>query len=117
MLPSPSAAFSGLVSTHLALSDSVRFPGNRDRRLSVLTLLADSPCVKWNVGTSCELVRSNRVTGSSAPLCIAAEILSLVVMLTGAFLLTQSPVVAGATLDGDQGEMLGTVLPVSPIGP
>ena len=48
-LPSPAAAFSGLVSTHLALSGSVRFPGNRDRRLSVLTLLADSPCVKWNV--------------------------------------------------------------------
>jgi len=48
---------------------------------------------------------------------VAAEILSLVVMLSGAFVLTQSPLVAGATLDGDQGEMLGTVLPVSPIGP
>src|SRR5580700_9248331 len=46
-LPSASAAFSGLASTHLALSDSVRFPGDRDRRLSVLTLLADWPCVKW----------------------------------------------------------------------
>ncbi len=48
---------------------------------------------------------------------VTAEILSLAVMLTGAFILTQSPLVAGATLDGDQGEMLGTVLPVSPIGP
>jgi hypothetical protein len=53
----------------------------------------------------------------SGPWFIAAEVLSLVVMLTGAFVLTQSPLVAGATLEGDQGEMLGSIVPVSPIGP
>jgi hypothetical protein len=43
---SPMAAFFGLVSTHFASSGSVRFPGNRDRRLSVLTMLGGAPHVK-----------------------------------------------------------------------
>ena len=53
----------------------------------------------------------------SGPWFVAAEVLSLAVMLTGAFVLTQSPLVAGATLEGDQGEMLGSIVPVTPIGP
>ena len=53
----------------------------------------------------------------SGPGFIAIEVLSLAVMLTGAFVLTQSPLVAGAALEGDQGEMFGTVVPVTPIGP
>jgi hypothetical protein len=53
----------------------------------------------------------------SGPWFVAAELLSLAVMLTGAFVLTQSPLVAGATLEGDQGEMLGSIVPVTPIGP
>lgn len=53
----------------------------------------------------------------SGPGFIAIEVLSLAVMLAGAFVLTQSPLVAGAALEGDQGEMLGSIVPVSPIGP
>jgi drug/metabolite transporter (DMT)-like permease len=53
----------------------------------------------------------------SGPGFIILEVLSLGVMLAGAFVLTQSPLVAGASLEGDQGEMLGNLVPVSPIGP
>jgi drug/metabolite transporter (DMT)-like permease len=53
----------------------------------------------------------------SGPGFITLEVLSLAVMLAGAFVLTQSPLVAGASLEGDQGEMLGNLVPVSPIGP
>ncbi len=49
----------------------------------------------------------------SGPGFIAAEVLSLAVMLTGAYILTQSPLVAGATLDGEHGEMLRRVAPVA----
>jgi drug/metabolite transporter (DMT)-like permease len=42
----------------------------------------------------------------SSPGFIVAEVLSLAVMLTGAYVLTQSPLVAAATLDGEHGEML-----------
>jgi hypothetical protein len=40
---------------------------------------------------------------------IVAEVLSLAVMLTGAFVLTQSPLVAGSTLEGGQSELLRVV--------
>ncbi len=51
----------------------------------------------------------------SGPGYVALEVLSLMVMLAGAFALTQSPLVAGATLEGDQGEMLGhRIVPVGP---
>jgi hypothetical protein len=43
---------------------------------------------------------------ASAP-WVAAEVASLLVMLTGAYVLTQSPLVAAATLEGEHGEMLG----------
>ena len=43
----------------------------------------------------------------SGPGYVALEVVSLMVMLAGAFALTQSPLVAGASLEGDQGEMLG----------
>jgi hypothetical protein len=43
---SPVAAFFGLESTHFASSGSVRFPGNRDRRLSALTMLGGTAYVK-----------------------------------------------------------------------
>jgi drug/metabolite transporter (DMT)-like permease len=42
----------------------------------------------------------------SGPGYIAAEGAALAIMLAGAYVLTQSPLVAGATVDGDQGEML-----------
>jgi drug/metabolite transporter (DMT)-like permease len=42
----------------------------------------------------------------SGPGFVAGEIGSLVVMLVGAFVLTQSPLVAGSSIDGEQGEML-----------
>jgi len=38
---------------------------------------------------------------------VVIEVIGLAVMLTGAFVLTQSPMVAGAALEGGQGELLG----------
>jgi len=45
---------------------------------------------------------------------IGAEVASLAVMSAGAYLLCQSPLVAGASAEGAQGEMLGAVSPVVP---
>jgi drug/metabolite transporter (DMT)-like permease len=42
----------------------------------------------------------------AGPGFVVAEVLSLLVMLTGAYVLSQSPLVAGSTLEGEQGEML-----------
>ncbi|HEX3796428.1 MAG TPA: DMT family transporter [Acidimicrobiales bacterium] len=43
----------------------------------------------------------------SGPGFVVAEVVSLALMCAGAYVLCQSPLVAGAALDGDQGEMLG----------
>jgi hypothetical protein len=45
----------------------------------------------------------------SSPGFIVAEVLSLAVMLGGAYVLSQSPLVAAATLEGEHGEMLRRV--------
>ena len=50
----------------------------------------------------------------SGPGFIALEVLFLLIMLGGAYVLTQSPLVAGAPLEGDQGEMLRPVVPGAP---
>jgi drug/metabolite transporter (DMT)-like permease len=47
----------------------------------------------------------------SSPGFIVAEVLSLLVMLAGAYLLSQSPLVAAATLEGEHGEMLRRAVP------
>jgi drug/metabolite transporter (DMT)-like permease len=50
----------------------------------------------------------------SGPGFVAAEVLSLVVMGAGAYVLCQSPLVAGSSLEGDQGEMLRRVIVADP---
>jgi hypothetical protein len=64
------------------------------------TMIMVNPVVSVIVGTF--VFREHLRSG---PGFIAAELVSLGLMLTGAYVLTQSPLVAGSTVDG-QGEML-----------
>lgn len=74
------------------------------------SMLMVNPVVSIIIGVA---VFDEKLRGG--PWFIAAEVLSLLVMLAGAFILTQSPLVAGSTLEGDQGEILRPV--VAPIPP
>jgi drug/metabolite transporter (DMT)-like permease len=71
------------------------------------TMLMMNPVVSIVIGV---FVFKEHLRGG--PGFVAAEVGSLAVMLAGAYVLCQSPLVAGATVDGDQGEMLRHVLTI-----
>jgi hypothetical protein len=76
------------------------------------TMLMMNPVVSVIIGA---FVFKEHLRGGAGHILI--EVLGLAIMLIGAYVLTQSPLVAGATLDGEQGELLGRAKPTPAAAP